>query len=337
MIAYKSLRFLARWKGLAIFSGCFVILIAFINLDVFGYERYLPPLDRIKDAYISNLSELQMPEGYVEKDNIQQIRLLHQQITYLAQESKTAPESATRGSRRINIVYRLENGGRVARSYTVDLASYRQYLYPLLMSQETKRSFAKQLKSFQDRSISAISVNNYRLDKNIVIYNPAEVATALEALGKDVSNISYEAVMEGKVPVRANIEIIAEDTDDYVNLRGDFNYYLEYRNFEAFLAEHHYLEQLFLKPEEVEAILIKSEGNEKTYEVKEQEKIAALLNWCSIDRVRTVYMRQTQPNNSGAEPKYYGEIRMVNSSSSYIRFDSNPYARQVINEIINNI
>ncbi|TLM91506.1 MAG: hypothetical protein FDZ75_06090, partial [Actinobacteria bacterium] len=56
MIAYKSFHFYRRWKGLVAFGAVFVLLVVSVNLDIFGYEKYVPDEDEVKEVFISNLS-----------------------------------------------------------------------------------------------------------------------------------------------------------------------------------------------------------------------------------------------------------------------------------------
>jgi len=350
MIAYKSFHFYKRWKGMLVFGAVFILLLASVKLDFYGYQRYVPDQDEVKEVFLSNLDRDGLPdnEGLTGKDNIRLVRELHQQIIKMEKENRAREKSfnrrgtnsAVRPADPINMVmsmditYVLDSGRKVKRTYNIDINRYREFFYPIFNSQEAKRSMYGQLFKTDGSKIDQINVNNHHLGKSIRIYKPAEINDALAALKKDVLKVSYEAAMEGKEPTLANVEFISKKDMEKNYAFYNLNYYAEFKEFEAFLTERGYLEELFLNPEDVPAIIVKKVGANKTVEVKDKQKIKVLLNWSNLEDERNFIMRQQQPDYRDMV-EYYGKVIKKNGSPLYITFDSSPHAQQLIYKMLN--
>lgn len=181
--------------------------------------------------------------------------------------------------------------------------------------------------------IDQINVNNFRLNKNIRIYKPEEIGEALAAMRKDVLNISYEAAMEDKVPNRANIEFLLKTNQErpyYYN--NSLPYYLEFKNLDAFLASHGYLNELFVNPEDISTIIVKRAESNEAVEVKEKNQINLLLNMGNLGSENDIIARQKQ--SPIRQIFYYGKVVKENGQTFFVVFDTNPYFEQLITKMI---
>ena len=348
MIAYKSFHFYRRWKGLAVFAALFIVLLFSVKLDFFGYQRYIPDQNNIKEVALSNFNRdgNPEPEGLAGEENIRMARKLHQQIIKLENENKLAEISSRDQSikgigplesnsmvRPVDITYLLHNGSKVKRSYNIDILRYRQFLYPIFNTPEAKRVMFSRLFKINDKKIDQININNNHIGKNIRIYKRNEIDEALNALKKDVLNTPYDAAIEGKIPSQAMIEFIpkAEKNKGYSTFNLD--YFSDYHNFRVFLTEHGYLDDLFLKPEVLSSIIVRKIGSPKTVELKDNRMMAELLNWCMAEDQGAFTMKQQQPANKEMV-EYYGKVIRTNDNPIYIAFDSNSYAQKLLNKIM---
>lgn len=350
MIAYKSFHFYKRWKGMVFFGAVFILLISFVKLDFYGYERYIPDQNEVKEVFLSNLNRegFTATEGLTGEDNIRRVRELHQQIIKMEEENRAQeksfrkwqinsavrPVNPVRMVMSTDITYVLDSGTKVKRTYSIDIYRYREFLYPIFNSQEAKRSMYRRLFKMDEGKIDQININNNHLAKSVRIYKRAEIDGALAALRKDVLNTSYEAAMENKVPSQASIEFVSKTDVEKNYAFYNLNFYPEFKNFEAFLAERGYLGELFLNPEDVSKIIVKKVGTNKTVEVSEKQKIKVLLNWCNLEDERAYIMKQQQAENKDMV-EYYGKVVKKNGSPLFIMFDNNPYAQQLIYKMLN--
>lgn len=119
MLIKKSFRvFRGGWAGFGISAAVIVLLMCAAELDLFGYERYVPQADSIVSVDISaqgETAELELPE------NIALALELHHSII----DGKHANESVDTGnmnaySTYVSLCYELENGRVIDRSYTIN-------------------------------------------------------------------------------------------------------------------------------------------------------------------------------------------------------------------------
>jgi ABC-2 type transport system permease protein len=350
MIAFKSFRFYEHWKGLVVFGSVFLLIIGLVKLDFFSYVKYVPVQSEVKAVSLSILNRNGgSPEiGWLrEKDNIASVTKLHQQIILREQENKAlinAPRNPENYSlakpvvRSVNMIintditYVLNNGKKVKRTYSIDVSQYRELLYPLVTSQEAKKIMYRYLFKIDGGIIDQINVNNFRLNKNIRLYKPKEISEALAAMRKDVLNISYEASMEDKAPNRANIEFVLKTNQEKQYYYNTLPYYMEFKNLDAFLASHGYLGELFINPEDISTIIVKSAESEEIVEVKEISEINVLLNMGSLGSENYIIERQKQ--SPFKEIFYYGKVVKKNGQTFFVVFDTNPYFQKLIAKMI---
>ena len=348
MIAYKSFHFYQRWKGMVIFGAVFILLLSFVKMDFYGYQSYVPAQNEVKEVFLSNLNResFSANKGLTGKDNINVVRLLHRQIINLEDENTALEKSSKMQNTTtavkpfdpqsrvlMDITYVLNNGSKVTRTYFIDLKRYRQFLVPIFNSREAKMIMFGRLFNIDRSKIDQINVTNNRTGKGIRIYKRAEIDEALAALRKDVLNVSYEAAVEGKVPPQANLDFVSKiDADQRYNSYA-LSYYPEFKNLEAFLAEHNYQKDLFLNPEDISAVIVKNVNSDKTTEIKDKQTIKDLINWGNLDNENVFITRKPQPENKEMV-QYSGKIVLKKGSPIYVMFDGSYYAQQFISRLV---
>ena len=146
LILYKGFSKLIRTS--IPLAGLIVVVIAGVglcNMDVFGYNDYIPELEDIKSAGIVDSSYYFLDEtnfekiaddarqDYTDKKDIEKVRKMHEKITKFYHASITKPQNKfirvfgefigdklLKYGRHITVSYRLENGSSVNRVYLLD-------------------------------------------------------------------------------------------------------------------------------------------------------------------------------------------------------------------------
>lgn len=361
MIAYKSFHFYKRWKGMAVFGIVFILLLGAVRFDLVGYERYVPAQDDVKSVLVSNLArdgylqvngELNI-QGMTTPENIERVRILHRQIVdneevnknmersvrrlqnqpMQESESIEKPELLQRRLVPLTLVYVLQNGSRVTRTYNIDVNSYRQYLYPIFNTPEAKKTMFSRYFQIDTAKLDHIGVNNFHLGRDVRIYHRNEMDEALTALRQDLLNISYEEAVEGKLPSTASIDLFVKTGMNGGYYSYSLASYQSFSNFENFLKQHGYWDTLFLKPEEISQIIIKKIDKGTLTEITDKQKIQSLLNLCNLADERTFLMKQTDPR-MGKTGEYVGKIELKNGKTIFVTFNGSLYDRQQVKQII---
>jgi len=152
-------------------------------------------------------------------------------------------------------------------------------------------------------------------------------------------NISYEAAVEHKVPAKARVQFTSKRSLNESYHMYDLSYFAEFENFEAFLKSHGYIDELFLKPEDVAQINVRKVGSDTVEVVKDKQKIQVLLDWCTrsdkqayLDRRVRMVKEPYSPNNPAAQ--YFGEIVLKKGEPIWVGFDGGVYAWEQIKNIV---
>lgn len=354
MIAYKSFHFYKRWKGLLIFGAIFVVLLGAIKLDVFGYQRYIPEASEIKAVYLTNLfgdgyarsSSEPLTKGLTSTKNIERVRQLQQVIVEnedknralerVNNQQSNSPASLVKAPRvrfmPMDITYVLKDGSKVQRVYNVDVFQYRKELSSIFNTEEAKLSMYGGFFQLNSKKIDQINVNNFHLGKSVRIYKRTEIKEAMDALSKDVRNVTFEAAIEGKVPVKTGVEFFVKVKPGQSYSPYNLNCYIGFKNFDAFLAGHGYAKELFLNPDEVKKISIKQAGTNKKTEVFDKQKIEYLLNSCNLSDEQAYLGKLQQMDNQGMQ--YFGEVVRENGTSLFVVFDSTLVIQEELEKLI---
>lgn len=346
MIAYKSFRFYERWKGMVIFVGILFLLIFSVKLDVYGFEKYVPEEAQVKGVMLGifNNEGPSTDKALSEKDAIEKVLALHHQIIQVERTGKglfdvtnnqitPRMQEAPNMFRSMDITYIMNSGKKVKRSYNVDLNQYKAYIKPVFDTQNAKKLMYSRLFNIEAGNIDKIEINNFHFNKNVRLFKAEEVEEALTALRKDILNVSYEAAIEGKVPIKANL-------DFYLKTGSQKNYetyslpvYSEFTNLKAFLQKYDYQENLFVNPKDVSYVEIRELGKETSYQIQNEQAIAFLLDISSLEDEKMTEMRLQDQTGKGFKV-YYGKVVLTNTKTMSVVFDSSPNMLKEIEEIL---
>ncbi len=120
MMLQKSLRvFRGHWRGFGIVAACICLAAATVQLDLFGYENYLPNADEIQQATVSCYGDRVVLEDL---SYISDLLVWHQSVV----SDKERQQALLRGDKEyrfsrvyVDLSYELKNGKSVERSYTL--------------------------------------------------------------------------------------------------------------------------------------------------------------------------------------------------------------------------
>lgn len=203
MLILKSFRaFRGGWMGYGLCCAVILALMLGMRFDLFGYERYVPPADKIESVFISANGEYAHLE---EPENIQRAREIHERI--IAHKDEHTRDGATNGRNfglYCRISYTLESGG-ANRTYDLrydpeDTGSDVYALQGLLNCPEaiawrkrTEFEFTQEnvVYGSVDSTLTATEYSyKYELDK------PGGAATASTAFMRDSVHLSAEEAWE---------------------------------------------------------------------------------------------------------------------------------------------
>ncbi|MGE7764248.1 DUF6449 domain-containing protein [Peribacillus sp. NPDC096540] len=224
IVLQKTWRIRVNLKGYVSFAAVIFLLAVILKLDFVHYESKVPDIKMINQIYIGNnsLDDSSNSEfTYLkEKENIEALRLLHQQII---EKGKKASIGDVNKNHSIFLMYELKNGKRIAREY--HLQNYDSYL-PLLAkiyeSSEYKKTF-NELLNVSTEDVSKINITaSGELDKSVSITDSQELKEAVHALSEDLNNQSL-AQMTNSFGDYASIDILLEN-NNIIYMNWDSSY-----------------------------------------------------------------------------------------------------------------
>ena len=194
MLLRKSFKVWNSYKGFLFFSIVFIIVAFGLKADMFGYEKYVPNIDGIKCASLSNdvdflNSSAENPSYGVlyEKSNIEKIIALHQSIVD-DEKYNLANDMISKES--ISISYKLLDGRIVKRVYSFEEGRYDTLLNAIYDDKE----YIKAINSIFDYTaddIYTMRISNALIQDNfeyVTIDNKEEIKELLEAMQTDLLN-----------------------------------------------------------------------------------------------------------------------------------------------------
>ncbi len=194
MLLRKSFKVWNSYKGFLFFSIVFIIVAFGLKADMFGYEKYVPNIDGIKCASLSNdvdflNSSAENPSYGVlyEKSNIEKIIALHQSIVD-DEKYNLANDMISKES--ISISYKLLDGRTVKRVYSFEEGRYDTLLNAIYDDKE----YIKAINSIFDYTaddIYTMRISNALIQDNfeyVTIDNKEEIKELLEAMQTDLLN-----------------------------------------------------------------------------------------------------------------------------------------------------
>ncbi|QNU05806.1 DUF6449 domain-containing protein [Peribacillus butanolivorans] len=228
IVLQKTWRIRVNLKGFVSFAAVIILLAVILKLDPVHYESKVPDIKMINQIYIGNNPLLYYEDDssngeftYLkEKENIEALRLLHQQII---EKGKKAFIGDLNINHSVFLMYELKNGKRIAREY--HLQNYDSYL-PLLAkiyeSSEYKKN-VNELLNVSTEDVSKINITaSGELDKSVNITDGQELKEAVQALSEDLKNQSL-AQMTNSIGDYASIDILLKN-NNIIYLNWDSSY-----------------------------------------------------------------------------------------------------------------
>lgn len=258
MITNKSFKVLHTYKGYIGFALVLVVLALGIKFDVIGYVNKIPNPSEVEETYIGynlnwwenkdnpdfDINKYGNDETTVYKDpqNIEKVTKLHKLIL----------DNKSNNGNSEYIAYKLKNGKRIIRRYTIDTDLYASALGPLYESSEYKEDRYPILHQ-EVNDLKYIEINDRRTGKNpFIVSDKAQLEGFKSAIRKDIANLSYqELVSDTERVIFINI-IDTKDKHITYELRTSF------KNTLAWLKSEGIYDQIILKPEYVSSVVLES-------------------------------------------------------------------------------
>ncbi|MBO8158739.1 DUF6449 domain-containing protein [Thermosyntropha sp.] len=249
-----------RWKkmkGYFVYAGVVVLLIVGLKFDIFGYEKRLPSLDNVDTVYFSgsfldirNVFEektlydyFAMPAVFEDRENIKKVHGLHKYIIARRDVEKAnmqKPYWLKKDLEEICFVYRMKDGSLMSRQYVIRKDDYKAWLKPIYESYEYKETCNALFRIELDR-IEEMEITPYGKGGSlVVIKDPVLIKGAVEALKKDLLDMTYEEMVKPGKTTWAGIDFkIKVERED--GKEGYERFYMDWEksftHFEKWLKE----------------------------------------------------------------------------------------------------
>ncbi len=211
MIAQKTLKPRKIFKSLIIFSLSICVLQFAFQIDLSGYERRVPSLEKIESVSFTNGVNERTYSGYTKNGDkiiypededvtdltssldIENVILLHKELIENRDFSPLNPV-------RINISYKLKNGRTLSRYYLADYNFHKKLLKPIIESEEIRKIYFPILMEKAQKDYISVNVYDTRTNSEKFKYdaNSPEALKILEALKKDTMTTAYESFADSK-------------------------------------------------------------------------------------------------------------------------------------------
>lgn len=242
MIIRKTWLILTRKAALefAGYAALLGLLLYFPVSGITGYENRVPAADKIVgvyasdnystyDAYWNNAYPFtDKQEPFIgDKDYVEAVRKLHQAMATMR------PHPQNVEFRDFYLMYKLDNGRILNRSYRVPVAGFEPELRTVMESDGYKRTLYRLYQL--DEEIEGLRFSDY--NKAIIISDPQEINELKELLKQEILNMSYDD-QTGRQRSYATIQIIGKPDDE------GYPYFSSYEWMHSFSKLTERLEQL---------------------------------------------------------------------------------------------
>lgn len=325
MLLRKSFKILNSYKGFIGFIGVFAIVVACINFDLLGYEKYVPKADDIECFTFGSTWQIEVYKQGIKtdvltsKENIEKVVALNQDII----KNKNANMSK-HGEMRFT--YLLKNGKTVSRLYRIDRASYEERVREIMQSEEYKKSQVELFKR-NIEEIDNIKVSNYVFsDHSVAITTKEEIAQLVSAMEQDILSSNYNLAHTSYNYSYGYLDV---DRDDFLysirimykekNSNGKEFYSNETLYFDKNSVNvSNFIEKnassVIIKAEEIKMIEFYNQEREISKTVKEPSEIESTLN----DIVYRNFREVTVMEEGSAEMMVTAEISFKDGKRSFI-------------------
>jgi ABC-2 type transport system permease protein len=295
MIIKKSIKVFKNVKGYLIYAGIFSVILLCVNFDIMGYEKRIPAITEIQsirfiDGNYSYNHELNDKDClYYEKDNLENIKSLHNKII----ESKKNTKNKNGRFNGFTINYNLKNGKEIERQYYLPNELVKDYLKPIYESSEYKKINFDILKVNVSK-VDKITISPSIGSKNLTLTNPTEIKEVVDILKTVTLNNTYEEMQDIRQPW-GQIDLLLSN-DERINL----SFSKTNKELEKWLLAKNYLKNARIMPEDIGYILVTKRVNGRIDDVngaevkplKIEDKIkieTCLQNSCEENNIENIY------------------------------------------------
>jgi len=258
MIINRSFKVIHSYKGYIGFALVLVILALGVKFDVIGYVNKIPAPNEVGETYIGyNLTSWENKDNpdfnkikygneetivYKDPQNIENVTKLHKLV--LDKRSKSGNSQY--------IAYKLKNGKRIVRRYSIDTDLYASALGPIYESKEYKEGRYPIL--YQEvNDLKYVEINDDRAGKKpFIASDKAKLEAFKVAIRKDIENLSYKELVSDYQRVLFINIVDTKDKSITYELRSNYTNTLDW------LKKEGIYEQIVLKPENLSSVLLEN-------------------------------------------------------------------------------
>lgn len=269
MLLKKSIWVFKNIKGLIIYTMIIIIVFLGIKLDITGFERRIPHIENIENAYYGYGIYpyiYEHEEGLYEKDNIEAITKLHKEI--IDNKKLFLRKENTPPNRAVGIAYTLKNGKTLYREYIVpnEFIENNSYAEDIYESIEYKLNHNKIFK-LDISKIDYIEINpNAPVNRNVKIVDPSEIKEIVEIIKEDILEETYEESIKNNsswasISIRYDEDIQPKEIENGVYMatkddRVHMSWKSSYEKLTKWLKEKGYYEQARVMPDDIDYVII---------------------------------------------------------------------------------
>ncbi|WP_203362673.1 DUF6449 domain-containing protein [Bacillus sp. REN10] len=191
MIVEKTTRVFVHWKGYLLFMGATLLLALSIHSLDGVYEKKVPDMAKIEEAYFSdgiygyhqddlvNTTEIQASNFYKDPVNIKKITEFHQQaIKNKSHQLKNVTP--------VVFAYKTEQGKKFIREYDISITQYEKWIGELASSEEFKYNQYPLLR-IDDTNIENINLySDIAHNKQLTLTNPKQMKQLIALLKEEM-------------------------------------------------------------------------------------------------------------------------------------------------------
>lgn len=187
MLITKNVHVLKSYKGfIGFFSTLFAIISFFAFTSVFGYETYIPDIDKISEASVSDMGTWYY-ENLTDKDLITDTRNIHKMLT------NDIPDFIGEDDENDSIIYinyKMKNGKKISRKYYINSDDINNIMNTMFKSKDYKLKYC----GLDNLNIQNIKNVDLEINSNSNVFSLAlndDTKGFFDALIKDAEKLSY--------------------------------------------------------------------------------------------------------------------------------------------------
>jgi ABC-2 type transport system permease protein len=326
IILRKSIYVFNNIKGYLIYSLAIILILIGCNMDIIGYQKYVPTLEEVKSVYFSEGAYYEGENGinsfYFDESNINDIQILHNKIIRDKDNNIKSNMENREDIKYMTFMYELKNGKKVVRSYTVSYKNYYKYLKPIYESDEYKKINYEILRTDYNNMNKVVVTSILDPSKKITLIDNNEIKDAVKNLKEDINNESYSEMIDNKDPWADVLILLPNGKEVYSSWDKT------YVNFEKWLDKKGYTDTIKVSQDEVSYIIVEKRSSKDVYSIEENNS-ADTLKITDKKQINTCLNEYTQ--SIFEQSDYIIEIHLENGVNAIATFDNNNVPGFVVN------